>query len=155
MHELMACVASMIIVTLLLTQVAAGTRTFIEAAYLERKISEYTSREYAEEEIPEKMMDLKEELEEMQGIRAELKDGRLDVYLEGIIGPADILGLDDNYIHIEKELEFRIKVEKDENSDSDGGNSYDTDAFDQISGGDVDGDPSDDMTEEGNRDSEE
>ena len=50
MHELMACTASVLILCLFITQAAAGTNTFIEAAYCERKISEYTSEEYTEEE---------------------------------------------------------------------------------------------------------
>ena len=41
MHELMACVASMIIMTMFILQTAANTNTFIEAVYCERTISEY------------------------------------------------------------------------------------------------------------------
>ena len=55
MHELMACVASMIIMTMFILQTAANTNTFIEAVYCERTISEYMEEEYAEDEIPEKL----------------------------------------------------------------------------------------------------
>ena len=140
MHELMACVASMIIMTMFLMQTAANTNTFIEAVYCERTVTEYAEEEYAEDEIPEKMKELKEDLEKMPGVRAELEGNRLDLFLDGVIGPARTLGISENSIHIERELELKTKAVEDEEPYDSSGDPYAADASEQ----DPDGDDLDD-----------
>ena len=140
MHELMACVASMIIMTMFILQTAANTNTFIEAVYCERTISEYMEEEYAEDEIPEKLKELKEDLEKMPGVRADFAGNGLDLFLDGVIGPAKALGIGDNSIHIERELELKTKAVEDEESYNSGGDPYAADASEQ----DPDGDDLDD-----------
>lgn len=124
MHELMACVASVLILALFILQTAANTNTFIEAVYCEKTVSKYVSEEYPGDEIGTKMLELKDELERMPGVRAELNENKMDLYLDGVIGPAKILGISDNSIHIEKELELKEKVVEDEKPD------YSSGAFD-------------------------
>lgn len=139
MHELMACMASVLILCLFITQAAAGTNTFIEAAYCERKISEYTSEEYTEEEVPAATEELKDELEKMPGVMAEIKGDKLDIRLDGVIGPAEALGITDNSIHIEKDLKLKIRKEEDVQHDGiDGDSPYDDSSYQ-----DADGDESD------------
>ena len=121
MHELIACMASVIILTLFIAQTAANTNTFIEAAYSERVISEYCEAECSEEELIEKTEELKADLERMPGVRAEVKGGKLDIYLDGIIGPAGSLGITDNSICVEKELKFKVRENENEQSDDDSG----------------------------------
>lgn len=121
MHELIACTASVIILTLFIAQTAANTNTFIEAAYCERVISEYCEEECSEEELIEKTEELKADLERMPGVRAEVKGGKLDIYLDGIIGPAGSLGITDNSICVEKELKFKVRENENEQSDDDSG----------------------------------
>ena len=152
MHELMACTASILILTLFILQTAANTNTFIEAVYCESVIRDYVSEEYDEDEIPDRMEEMKEKLEMMPGIKAELKGSTLDLYLEGIIGPANALGVKDNRIHIEKELELKAKVKEDEKSDGDGGDIDNADASEQVSDRDEHADTVADMTDisEGN-----
>ena len=141
MHELMACVASMIIMTMFILQTAANTNTFIEAVYCERTISEYMEEEYAEDEIPEKLKELKEDLEKMPGVRADFAGNGLDLFLDGVIGPAKALGISDNSIHIERELELKTKAVEDEEPYNSGGDPYAADAFEQDpDGDDLDGD---------------
>ena len=140
MHELMACVASMIIMTMFILQTAANTNTFIEAVYCERTISEYMEEEYAEDEIPEKLKELKEDLEKMPGVRADFAGNGLDLFLDGVIGPAKALGISDNSIHIERELELKTKAVEDEEPYNSGGDPYAADASEQ----DPDGDDLDD-----------
>ena len=140
MHELMACVASMIIMTMFILQTAANTNTFIEAVYCERTISEYMEEEYAEDEIPEKLKELKEDLERMPGVRADFAGNGLDLFLDGVIGPAKALGISDNSIHIERELELKTKAVEDEEPYDSSGDPYAADASEQ----DPDGDDLDD-----------
>ena len=141
MHELMACVASMIIMTMFILQTAANTNTFIEAVYCERTISEYMEEEYAEDEIPEKLKELKEDLEKMPGVRADFDGNGLDLFLDGVIGPAKALGISDNSIHIERELELKTKAVEDEEPYNSGGDPYAADASEQDpDGDDLDGD---------------
>ena len=141
MHELMACVASMIIMTMFILQTAANTNTFIEAVYCERTISEYMEEEYAEDEITEKLKELKEDLEKMPGVRVDLAGNCLDLFLDGVICPDNDLGIGDNIIHIEKELELKIKAVEDEEPYNSGGDPYAADASEQDpDGDDLDGD---------------
>ena len=140
MHELMACVASMIIMTMFILQTAANTNTFIEAVYCERTISEYMEEEYAEDEIPEKLKELKEDLERMPGVRADFAGNGLDLFLDGVIGPAKALGISENSIHIERELELKTKAVEDEEPYDSSGDPYAADASEQ----DPDGDDLDD-----------
>ncbi len=121
MHELMACVASVLIIALFILQTAANTNTFIEAVYCEKTVSKYVSEEYPGDEIGNKMLELKDELERMPGVRAELNENKMDLYLDGVIGPAKILGIRDNSIHIEKELELKEKVMEYEKLDDNSG----------------------------------
>lgn len=140
MHELIACTASVIILALFIFQSAANTNTFIRAVYCERTVSDYLTEEYEEDEIEKKLLEMKYELERMPGIRAELSENKMDLYLEGVIGPAKALGISDNSIHIEKEIELKVKAEDDEKHDD-----YDRDP-DAISSSeqDPDGDERDD-----------
>ncbi len=154
MHELMACVASMIIMTLFIMQTAANTNTFIEAAYCERIISDYAEEEYNEEEITGKMKELKEELERMPGVRAELEENGLDLFLDGAIGPAKALGINDDSIHIERQLELKIKAVEDEEPYDSGGDPYADDASEQDSDGDDLDDPLYDITVTGGTDND-
>ena len=147
MHELMACTASILILTLFILQTAANTNTFIEAVYCERIITDYVSEEYDEDEIPDRMEEMKEKLGKMPGIKAELNGNTLDLYLEGVIGPANALGVTDDSIHIEKELELKAKVKENEESDGDGRDTDNTGASEQVSDGDERIDTVDDMTE--------
>lgn len=124
----MACTASVIILSLFIAQAAANTNIFIEAAYCERVISEYTSVEYSREEIADNTEKLKKDLEKMPGVRAEISGGKLSIYLDGVIGPASALGIEDNSLHIEKELELKIKEKEDEQSYYNDGDHHDTDA---------------------------
>ena len=140
MHELMACVASMIILTMFLMQTVANTNTFIEAVYCERTVSEYAEEEYAEDEIAEKMKELKEDLEKMPGVRADFAGNGLDLFLDGVIGPAKALGISENSIHIERELELKTKAVEDEEPYDSSGDPYAADASEQ----DPDGDDLDD-----------
>lgn len=135
MHELMACAASLIILTLFVSQAAASTNMFIEAAYCERVISEYAEKEFAPEEVDKGMSKLKNELEKMQGVEADISCDKLEVYIDGVIGPADALGIDDNRIRIEKELELKVKEEEDEQFNGNDGDNADTGASDQITDG--------------------
>ena len=136
MQELMACVASMIIMTMFILQTAANTNTFIEAVYCERTISEYVEEEYAEDEIPEKLKELKEDLERMPGVRAEFEGNGLDLFLDGVIGPAKALGVRDNSIHIEREIELKTKAVEDEEPYNSSGDPYAADASEQDPDGD-------------------
>lgn len=141
MHELMACVASMIIMTMFILQTAANTNTFIEAVYCERTISEYMEEEYAEDEIQDKLKELKEDLERMPGVRADFEGNGLDLFLDGVIGSAKALGIGDNSIHIERELELKEKAVEDEEPYNSGGDPYAADASEQDpDGDDLDGD---------------
>ena len=146
MHELMACTASIIILTLFILQTAANTNTFIEAVYCEKTVSEYVSEEYGSDEMAVKMKEMKDELERMPGVRAELNENTLDLYLEGAIGPAKALGISDGSLHIRKELEFREKAVEDEEHDPDSGYTDDTGASEQDTDGDERADNFDDMT---------
>ena len=142
MHELMACVASMIIMTMFILQTAANTNTFIEAVYCERTISEYMEEEYAEDEMyADSEKPGKEDLEKMPGVRADFAGNGLDLFLDGVIGPAKALGISDNSIHIERELELKTKAVEDEEPYNSGGDPYAADASEQDpDGDDLDGD---------------
>ena len=141
MHELMACVASMIIMTMFILQTAANTNTFIEAVYCERTISEYMEEEYVEDEIQDKLKELKEDLERMPGVRADFEGNGIDLFLDGVIGPAKALEISDNSIHIERELELKTKAVEDEEPYNSGGDPYAADASEQDpDGDDLDGD---------------
>ena len=152
MHELMACTASVLILSLFILQTAANTNTFIEAVYCERTISDYLSEEYDKDEMQDRMTEMKEKLEMMPGIKAELEGNRLDLYLEGVIGPANALGITDNCIHIEKKLELKEKAEENEEHDDFSGYPDDPDASEQDADGDERTDIIDDMTDTGEGD---
>ncbi len=136
MHELMACVASMIIMTMFILQTAANTNTFIEAAYCERIISDYVEEEYAEDEIPEKIKELKKDLERMPGVRAELEGNGLDLFLDGVIGPAKVLGISDDSIHVERQLDLKTKAVEDEEFNNSSGDPFAADTSEQDPDGD-------------------
>ena len=121
MHELMACAASLILLSLMITQTAANTNTFIEAAYCSKTIEQYASEEYEEEEIPFKMRELEEKLEMMPGIEASISGGRMKISLAGVIGPSKVLGIKDNRIVIERTLELKVKEPENEESDNNSG----------------------------------
>lgn len=141
MHELMACAASLIIITMFIFQTAANTNTFIEAAYCEKTVSAYTEEECPEEEIPQRMEELKAELEKMPGIRAEFNGGELDLIIDGVIGTPKALGISDNSIHIKRKLEFKVKAAEDEEPDYSSGDPYDAYAsFEDPDGDDIDSD---------------
>ncbi len=145
MHELIACTASVIILTLFIAQTAANTNTFIEAAYCERVISEHTSIAYEKDDIDRGLDELKAELEKMPGVRADIRGDTLDVYLDGIVGPAGILGTGDNSIHLEKKLKLDIAEGEDEKPDSYDRYTDDTIASEQDTDGDESSDPLIDM----------
>ena len=80
------------------------------------------------------------DLEKMPGVRAELEGNRLDLFLDGVIGPARTLGISENSIHIERELELKTKAVEDEEPYDSSGDPYAADASEQ----DPDGDDLDD-----------
>ena len=89
--------------------------------------------------MPAATEELRDELEKMPGVMAEIKGDKLDIRLDGVIGPAEALGITDNSIHIEKDLKLKIRKEEDVQHDGiDGDSPYD-DSSDQ----DADGDESD------------
>ena len=145
MHELMACTASLIILTLLIAQTAANTNTFIRAAYCERVISEFAVKEYDIDEIQDRTDELKERLEKMPGVGAETEGKKLSVRLDGVIGPADALGIKDNSILIEKDLTLSVKEKEDEKPDDDGGDTDDPGAAEPLPDGDDSHDINDDL----------
>ncbi len=136
MQELIAAVASLMILTLMLSQFAANTKLFIEACQIERTVSFYCEKEYDEIETSDAMINLEKDLNEIPNVRAETSGGGLRINIDGVIGPEKALGIRDNSITIEKEISLRIKEgeENEEPVNNSGNNNFDGN-FEQISDG--------------------
>ncbi len=136
MQELIAAVASLMILTLMLSQFAANTKLFIEACQIERTVSFYCEKEYDEIEASDAMINLEKDLNEIPNVRAETSGGGLRINIDGVIGPEKALGIRDNSITIEKEISLRIKEgEENEEPDNNSGNNNFDGNFEQISDG--------------------
>lgn len=136
MHELMAAVASLMILTLMISQFAANTKLFIEACQVERTVSYYCEKEYGENEVSDAMINLERDLNEIPNVRAETSGGGLKIEIDGVIGPETALGIRDNRITVEKEISLRIKEGEDnEEPDNNGGNNNSDGNSEQIPDG--------------------
>ena len=121
MHHLITAVASLMILGLLLSQFVANENLFVETLALERTINSYIGEEYSEDEMEQKIQELKDRLEKIPNLKAEIKDDKLTVKLGGIIGPSKALGIRDNEILIEKDLELRVREDEHEELDDNSG----------------------------------
>ncbi|MBO5994047.1 MAG: hypothetical protein J6Q41_00865 [Firmicutes bacterium] len=121
MHHLITAVASLMILGLLLSQFVANENIFVETLALERAINTYADKEYDEDEVEQKMQELKDRLDRIPNVKAEIRDDKLSVRLSGIIGPSKALGIRDNEILIEKDLEFRVREDEHEEFDDNSG----------------------------------
>ena len=124
MQELIAASASLLILTLFISQFTANTRLFIEAVRCERTVSSYYEREYEEEEVPVKLKEMEEELSRIPGVSADLGEGGIKIEISGAIGPKKALGISDDTIVIEKDLNLRVKEKENEEPDN-GSGSHD------------------------------
>ena len=121
MQELIAACASMMILTLFISQFTANTNLFLEAVSCERTLSYYLEEEYEEEEIPDKLKELEAELSEIPNVRASSGEKGLRIEIEGVIGPRKALGIRDDTIVIEKDIRLKIKEKDHEEPDNSGG----------------------------------
>ena len=111
MHHLITAVASLMILGLMLSQFVANENLFVETLALERTINSYIGEEYSEDEMEQKIQELKERLEKIPNLKAEIKDDKLTVKL----------GIRDNEILIEKDLELRVREDEHEELDDNSG----------------------------------
>ncbi|MBR6473370.1 MAG: hypothetical protein IKS99_06595 [Firmicutes bacterium] len=136
MHHLITGLASMIVLGLFLSQFVANENVFIETLSVERVINSYVSKEYCEEEIGEKLKEMEQKINSIPHVTAGLEDNRLTVRIDNVIGPSRALGIDDDSIILEKDLELKIKEEDHEESDNSGGTFGSDGTSEQISDGD-------------------
>lgn len=121
MHELITGLASLIILGLFVSQFVAGTNLYFEACAIGRTVNEYVNCEYEENEIEQKLEELKNKINEIPNTRAEIKGDGLSIRIDDVIGPASACGIEDNSITIEKNIKLRTKEETHEESDNNGG----------------------------------
>ena len=136
MHHLITAVASFMILGLFLSQFVANENLFIETLAIERTINEYADREYGEDELEDRLKELKARLDDIPNVKAEIREDRISVRIGDVIGPSEAVGIGDDSILIEKDLKLRIREEKDEEFDNNGGDTGADDTSEQISDGD-------------------
>ncbi len=121
MHELITAVASLMIITLFISQFVANENLFLETNEIQQTINRYEKEEYMEDEITDRLDDMLRELNEIPNTHAVRNRDGIRITISNVIGPSAVCGINDNSISIDKKIDFKVKEVSDEESDNNGG----------------------------------